>query len=126
MSSKTAAEKIYLRKGKHVFFFNAPDNLGELLGGIPEGVILTEVDTADIVLAFIENHKQLKRHLTGLKGRLKPKGALWIAYHKGTSSVDTDINRDSIIEFAMKHHLKGVAIVSINENWSALRLKINH
>ncbi|NGP75398.1 DUF3052 domain-containing protein [Balneolaceae bacterium YR4-1] len=126
MSTKTVAEKIFLRQGKRVFFFNAPDNLGKLLGGIPEGVIATEDDTVDIVLAFIENYKQLEKHLIGLKDRLKPKGALWIAYHKGTSSIDTDINRDSIIEFAMKHQLKGVAMVSINDNWSALRLKIIH
>lgn len=126
MSTKTVAEKIFLRQGKRVFFFNAPDNLGKLLGGIPEGVITTEDDTVDIVLAFIENYKQLEKHLIGLKDRLKPKGALWIAYHKGTSSIDTDINRDSIIEFAMKHQLKGVAMVSINDNWSALRLKIIH
>lgn len=126
MSTKKVAEKIFLRQGKRVFFFNAPDNLGKLLGGIPEGVITTEDDTVDIVLAFIENYKQLEKHLIGLKDRLKPKGALWIAYHKGTSSIDTDINRDSIIEFAMKHQLKGVAMVSINDNWSALRLKIIH
>lgn len=124
MSSKTVAEKIYLRKDKRVYFFNEPDNLRELLGGIPEGVVITEDDKADIVLAFIENYKQLEKQLSGLKGRLEPDGALWLAYHKGTSSVDTDINRDSIIEFASKLQLKGVAMVSINENWSALRLKI--
>ncbi|MDX1586892.1 MAG: hypothetical protein R3222_09115 [Balneolaceae bacterium] len=124
MSSKTVAEKIHLKKGKRVFFFNGPDNLNELLGDIPNGVVITKDNTADIVLAFIENYKQLEKRLYFLKGRLKPGGALWIAYHKGTSSIDTDINRDSIIEFASGHQLKGVAMVSINGNWSALRLKM--
>lgn len=124
MSAKAVAEKIHLKKGKQVLFFNQPENLRELLGAIPEGVIVSDEGKADIILAFIENSVQLKRHMSELKEYLNPEGALWIAYHKGTSSVDTDINRDSIIKFASKHHLKGVAMVSINENWSALRLKM--
>lgn len=124
MSSKSVGEKLYLRKGKQVLFFNEPDDLEQLLGGIPEGVIVKKNGKADIILAFIENAAQLEKHLAGLKRSLNSNGALWIAYHKGTSSVKTDINRDSIITFASKHQLKGVAMISINKNRSALRLKI--
>jgi hypothetical protein len=35
-----------------------------------------------------------------------------------------DINRDTITAYAETIGLEGVAIVSIDEDWSALRLKI--
>lgn len=124
MSGKTVAEKLHLKGGKKVTFFNEPDDNRELLGGIPESVIITKEEPADIVLAYIENFSQLRTNLAKLKSSIVPEGALWIAYHKGSSSIETDINRDSIIEFASGHNLKGVAMISINEDWSALRLKI--
>jgi len=46
-----------------------------------------------------------------------------VAYHKGTSQIKTDINRDSINAYASTLGFQGVAMISINEDWSALRLK---
>jgi hypothetical protein len=48
---------------------------------------------------------------------------LWVSYHKGTSKVKTDINRDTINAYANSLCLQGVAIISIDDDWSALRLK---
>lgn len=124
MSSKTVAEKMHMKLGKTVSFFNPPENNRELLGGISEDISISEGDPADILLAYIENREQLERNLLALKSSIKDDGALWIAYHKGSSAIDTDINRDSIAKYALENGLKGVAIVSINENWSAFRFKI--
>lgn len=123
MSSKTVAQKMYMKDGKDIAFFNEPGNYEELLGGLPDDINIT-TENADILLAFIDNKKQLKSHLPDLKRRIKNEGALWIAYHKQSSSVDTDINRDSIAALALRNGLKGVAMVSLNTNLSALRLKI--
>ena len=46
-----------------------------------------------------------------------------MTYHKGTSRVKTDINRDTINAYAHSLGLEGVAMISIDEDWSALRLK---
>lgn len=123
MSDKSVAEKLHIKPDKSVTFFNPPKNNDELLGGIDQDISISEGDPADILLAYIEDREQLERNLLALKASIKDNGALWIAYHKGTSEVDTDINRDSIAEYAQKNGLKGVAMISINENWSALRLK---
>lgn len=48
---------------------------------------------------------------------------IWVIYHKGTSRIKTDINRDSINAYAQSIGLQGVAMVSINDDWAALRLK---
>jgi hypothetical protein len=49
---------------------------------------------------------------------------LWVTYHKGTSKVKTDINRDTINAYASTLGMQGVAIISIDDDWSALRLKL--
>jgi hypothetical protein len=49
---------------------------------------------------------------------------LWIAYHKGTSKVKTDIHRDSINAYALTLGMVGVAMIAINDDWAALRLKV--
>lgn len=125
MSSKSVAEKMYIKPGMRVGFFNAPDNLMELLGGVPDDVDIQDFKNGhlDLVLGFIENRKMLQESLINLKNAVKDNGALWLAYIKGSSSIDTDINRDSIQEFGQQLDLKGVAMISINEDWSGFRFK---
>jgi hypothetical protein len=50
-------------------------------------------------------------------------GVLWIAYAKGTSKKASDINRDTIREYAASIGLDTVAQIAIDGDWSALRLK---
>jgi hypothetical protein len=76
------------------------------------------------VQLFVASRKELEAQLGKLKGVLTPKGLLWVTYPKGTSKVKADINRDSIREYAQSLGLEAVAMVSVDDNWSALRLKI--
>jgi len=54
---------------------------------------------------------------------LKDEGSLWISYPKGTSKVETDINRDIIWKIGEGLGLKPVAMISIDPVWAAFRLK---
>ncbi|HET6528922.1 MAG TPA: hypothetical protein VFG39_09260 [Balneolaceae bacterium] len=117
---------MYIRPGMKISISNAPDNLDDLLGRLPSDVELAknpENESLDLVLGFMENQAMLEKGLPALVRQIKADGALWIAYHKGSSSVQTDINRDSIHKFAETLNLKGVAMVSINDNWSGFRFK---
>ncbi|HEX7432474.1 MAG TPA: hypothetical protein VF326_02355 [Anaerolineaceae bacterium] len=53
-------------------------------------------------------------------------GILWEACHKGTSWVKTDINRDMIAAYGQSPGLQPNAMISINEDWAALRLEEVH
>jgi hypothetical protein len=53
------------------------------------------------------------------KGEVK----LWIAYPKGGSGVDTDLNRDVGWEPVKDLGLRPVAQVSVDRIWSALRFR---
>lgn len=126
MPAKTVAQKMYMKLGMKAGFFNAPDNINTLLGEIPAGIEIhsaLESTDLDFVLGFIEDRAMLKKNLPELAQQIKADGALWLAYHKGTSSVKTDVNRDSINKYGATLGLKGVAMVSIDENWSGFRFK---
>ncbi|MHA2426240.1 MAG: hypothetical protein ACXAEF_15735, partial [Candidatus Thorarchaeota archaeon] len=58
------------------------------------------------------------------KNYMKPDGWLWISYPKGKSKIKTDVNRDSIWEYAKGFGLKAVHQISIDETWSSMRFRI--
>jgi len=130
MSAKTVAEKLLIKPGKSLLVVNPPDNLNEVLGPLPEGVAITVYANPtegsglfDVVLAFIANRSVLESQLLDLSKLVQPKGIFWLAYTKSSSKVKADINRDSIWAYAKPLGMDGVAMVSLDEDWSGFRLK---
>ncbi len=110
---------------------NPPTDLMSLLGDMPDGaVFLTDsagpdaLLPAEVIVLFANNRTDLETLLPGLRTALAPDGMVWIAYHKGSSKIKTDIHRDSINTYAHTIGMQGVAMISINDDWSALRLKV--
>jgi hypothetical protein len=121
MNEKTVADKMFLRTAKSMLILN---------GGVHPGMVTQmpkdiQVDKgpADVVLMFALNRKELEQYFPVAKEALGEKGSLWIAYLKQTASKATDINRDSINEFAKENGITAVAMISIDGDWSGLRLK---
>jgi hypothetical protein len=125
MSEKTIAEKLLIKGDYKVLFINPPEGYISQLGSLAEGVTVLKnpVSPVNLIQLFVTSRKELQAHLPGLKNRLAPGGLLWVTYPKGTSKVKADINRDSINAYAKSLGLIGVAMISIDDTWSALRLK---
>jgi hypothetical protein len=121
MAQKTTAEKLQMKTGRTVAFINPPHDHERLIGPLPPGVELRE--PADVVILFAKSRAELEALLPGAKMATAPNGMIWVAYHKGTSRVITDINRDSINAYAHTQGMTGVAMVSIDDDWAALRLR---
>ena len=126
MDSKSNAQKLLIKEGYRVLFVHPPANQAELLGELPPNISIAEdaASEVDFILAYIADRKELEKHLGELKKRLKPRGLLWIAYHKGTSKIKTDINRDTINGYAHTLGLEGIAMISMDDDWSALRMRV--
>jgi hypothetical protein len=123
---KTNAQKLLIKESHRVLFLHPPQNNADLLGPLPAGVeIVKGMETpVDFILAYIVDRKELEKHLAQLKGLLKPNGLLWIAYYKGTAKTKTDINRDSIRAYGHSLGLEGVTLISLDDDWSAMRFKL--
>ena len=127
MSQKPVAQRLVIKENYKVLLVNEPKGYRSMLGRLPANVaVLTEPTSkpVDLIQVFVTSKKELEDKLAKLKSVLNPKGLLWVTYPKGTSKVKTDINRDIIREFAQTIGLQAVAMVSIDETWAALRLKI--
>jgi hypothetical protein len=126
MSDKSLAQKLLIKPGQKVLLVNPPKGYKALLGEIPKDVtVLKEAaEPADLIQVFVGSRKDLEQQLPRLKPLLAPKGLLWVTYPKGTSKLKSDINRDSIAAYALTLGLQAVAMISVDEDLSALRLKV--
>lgn len=124
-STKPLAEKLQLKSGRKVAILNAPSSFNKALGKLPSGVeIVRETEKADVVLIFVHNQKELDKALPRVRKMLLANDSfVWVNYPKLSSKLKGDINRDTIAADALKQKLEGVAMVSIDDDWSALRLK---
>ena len=126
MSDKPAAQKLLLKQGYTFLLLNPPKGYSARMGKLPPKVkVLTAPgEPADVIQVFYSTQAELEKDLAALKPALKPRGVLWITYPKGTSRLASDLNRDTIWKFAATVGLAAVAIFSVDEDWSALRLKL--
>jgi hypothetical protein len=123
MSEKTVADKMFLRTAKSMLILNGQANPG-VAAQMPAQIVKEEGDGPfDVIMMFALNRKELEQYLPVARDKLDEKGSLWIAYLKQTASKATDINRDSINAFAKENGITAVAMISIDGDWSGLRLK---
>ena len=133
MAEKTIVQKLLIKEGYRVLVVNAPEGyvaaLADLLAaGLPAGVTVASdpngVGTFDLIQTFVSSQAAFEAQLGGLKARLQPKGLLWITYPKGAAKIKSDITRDTIWRYAKTVGLDGVAMVAVDDVWSAMRLKL--
>jgi hypothetical protein len=122
MSEKSVTDKMFLRNAKSMLILNGNVHPG-VVSQMPPELIKNDQPQVDVVLLFAMNRKELEEYFPMAKERLDDKGSLWVAYLKQTAAKATDINRDSINAYAKENGITGVAIISIDGDWSALRCK---
>ncbi len=78
----------------------------------------------DLVVAFFVERRQLERRLPRLIAALDPAGALWIAWPKRASRVETDLTEDVVRELGLAAGVVDVKVCAIDQTWSGLKLVI--
>ncbi len=79
-------------------------------------------DAADAVLSFAKDSTELRSRLDVLAAVAGRGGLAWVAYPKARQ-LGTDLNRDVIRELVPSAGLDPVRQISLDDVWSALRLK---
>ena len=126
MAEKSVAQKLMIKQGRSVLLVNPPAGYDALLGPLPPNVTMTSqpAEPVDIIQLFVANRAELEAQLPQIKPLVKPNGMIWVTYYKGTSKTKTDIHRDTIAAYARSLGLEAVAMIAIDADWSALRLKV--
>jgi hypothetical protein len=79
-------------------------------------------DAANAILVFAKNRAELEQRIDLLREAAQRGALTWLAYPKARQ-LETDLNRDIIRDLALDRGLDPVRQVSIDDIWSALRLK---
>ena len=118
--------KLGLKPGMQVAWLGAPAHFPGLLGPLPAGVRLKTRAAAplDLVVLFVTRRAELARRLPALRRAVAPDGAVWAAWPKRASGVDTDVTEDVVRDVALPLGLVDVKVCAIDETWSGLKLVI--
>lgn len=126
-STRPLAQKLQIKPGQTLRLIDPPPGYADLLGALPPGATRSDDPAvpADVIQLFVTSRAAMEAVLPTLAAALAPDTTLWVSYPKGSSKrLSADINRDSINAYAQTLGLIGVAIIAIDEEWSALRLKV--
>ncbi len=119
------ARKLRLGPGQRLRVLQAPPTIEALLGPLPSGASFSSTDpTPDVTLLFVTDMASLERHLPEAARLAAGDHLLWVAYPKRGGPVASDIDRDGLAVGTERiAALTGVALVSLDSTWSAMRLR---
>lgn len=120
MSDRPIAERLQVKRERTLAVIGASPAVDRLIGASGRR---TGAGTADVVLLFAANGKELAAALPKTLAETKPDAILWLAYPKLTSRLAADLSRDVIHHLAPRYGLDTVSQIAIDDDWSALRLK---
>jgi hypothetical protein len=75
----------------------------------------------DVIVLCASSRVALERGLPGALRAREERGALWIAWPKRSSGVQTDLSDASVREIGLQTGLVDSKVCAIDETWSALR-----
>jgi hypothetical protein len=120
-SGRPQHAKLGLRVGQRVSLDHAPDGWG--LTDLPAGIELVAApEPADVVLSFFREAGELAGRLPELAARIRPDGALWVAWPRRAGGHTSDITDNVIRDHALPLGIVDVKVAAIDEDWSGLRL----
>ena len=120
-------QKLNLKGLSKIMVLNPPPSFEAELAAL--GDIQVIRDTAgqavpDFLLAFVLKQWDIEKLSDFLRPGPVPDPIIWFAYPKGTSkNYQSDFNRDNGWESIKAKGLDTVRLISIDEDWSALRFR---
>ncbi|WP_036746893.1 YdeI/OmpD-associated family protein [Paenibacillus sp. UNC451MF] len=118
-------KKLRMQSGQRVLIMNAPDGFIERVTPLPDQAKLDQQPSGeyDFVQLFITSVDELNALGPDAIKAVKQDGLLWISYPKKSSKIKTDLNRDSGWDIINEAGFEGIALISIDATWSAMRFR---
>ena len=120
-------KKLGIREGMTVALLNAPNHFRFDLGDLPDDVEVmgdSEVPTADLYLIFSDRAAEAERGFHRAMTLLPADGAIWVAWPKKTSGVETDITEDTLRDIFLPTGMVDNKVCAIDDTWSGLRFVV--
>ena len=115
------AQKLKIQTGDTLLTLNEPSEFQKGLKGLPKGVKVVESGKEyNQVHWFVFNRAQLEKEMSKVMKLVKPDVTVWVYYPKGTSKLQTDLNRDKGWDclLAEGDKLTWISLISFDDTWS--------
>jgi len=89
--------------------------------GTPLGRKLGVKPGTEVLVLFTTSRAELARRFAKLKRTLAPHDALWVAWPKKASKIETDLDFDAVQRIGLEGGLVDNKSAAIDEQWQALR-----
>jgi hypothetical protein len=122
MPGKTVAQKANLKPGTRIAVLHAVPGVVESLG-LPAGTAFVGPAEAQLVLLFVRTRAELEAEVPQAVAELPSGAVLWVCFRKGSAAAGLDMSRDDVWEVAEGLDLRPLGLLSIDETWSAFRLR---
>ncbi|WP_068822714.1 DUF3052 family protein [Pedobacter psychrophilus] len=121
-------KKLNYKNSSEILILNAPSSFdSELLEMENITAVLRNTNSLkpiDFILCFAKNQSELDESFIKLNPLLNNDSIFWICYPKKTSKkYQCDFNRDTGFEKIRAAGLDSVRMVSVDDDWSALRFR---
>ena len=121
-------KKLNYKEQAEILMLNSPqsfDKVFEEMGLITNiRTNLRGVKEINFIMIFATKKAEIEKYFDKIINLLNDDTVLWFAYPKGTSkNYKCDFNRDTGWEILGDQGYEGVRIVSIDEDWTALRFR---
>ncbi|HKK42509.1 MAG TPA: hypothetical protein VJ963_08890 [Bacteroidales bacterium] len=125
---KNLLEKLNYKGQERIALINVEDSFRTTLSSDLKNVrIDSEIDPRfpyEFIILFVRNSEEVDYYSPGVIHNLVADGILWICYPKKSSkNYKSDVDRDHGWKTLNNSGLHGVRLVSVDEDWSALRFR---
>lgn len=118
-------KKLKIKSGTKVCVINAPDNLENIIGGLPGDIQFSfgETETYQALLIFAITKVDMVQALDLQYKQIDEQMICWIIYPKAKTRLASDLNLMQSWEELKVYHLTPCASAAVDEIWTALRIK---
>lgn len=98
--------------------------VGFALDAVPPGAVVhtrAAGSSYDVIVAFCPDRKRLVSRFSTLAERLTTAGALWVAWPKRTSGVESDLDENVVRSIGLREGLVDVKVAAVDDTWSGLK-----
>ncbi len=120
-------KKLGIKPGFTIKLVNAPHNYLQLLGPLPEAVIIRDInhpDPVDFLHFFILQPGEYEEFVNELVQHIKPDGMIWVSWDKTQAKKPHAANGNSIRSLTLPTGLVDIKVCAIDETWSGLKFML--
>jgi len=118
-------KKLGIKEDMRVGIFDAPDGFRTTLGPLPEGTRLHDrQEPSDIFVVFARWSTDMRSGFESAMANIEPDGAIWVAWPKRASGVETDLTEDTMRDLFLPTGMVDNKVCAIDEIWSGLRFVV--